>query len=74
MLDNPSLKELLAKNPPVMRAKRILVVAWLSVAIYEYAPSTKTQKEEKRAVMGESCYAPCVVFKEEAEATPLGGV
>jgi len=24
--------------------------------------------------MRESCYGPCVVFKDEAEATPLGGV
>jgi hypothetical protein len=47
------LKELLAKNPPVMRAKRILVVAWLSVAIYAYAPTTKVQNEENRAVMGQ---------------------
>jgi hypothetical protein len=36
--------------------------------------STKTQNEENRAVMGESCYGPCVLFKNEAAATPLGGV
>jgi len=31
-----------------------------------------TQKEENRAVMGESCYGPCVVFKDDAMATRWG--
>jgi hypothetical protein len=35
-----------------MRAKRTSVVAWRSVATYEYAPTYEMQKEEKRAVMG----------------------
>jgi hypothetical protein len=43
-----------------MRAKRTSVVAWRSVAIYEHAPSTKTQNEENRAVMGrELLWAVC---------------
>jgi hypothetical protein len=35
--DNPSLKELLAKNPPVMREQQTSVVAWRSAPIYECA-------------------------------------
>ena len=33
---------------------------------------TKAQKEENWAVMGRSCHGPCVIFKDEAVATPLG--
>jgi hypothetical protein len=58
--------------PP--RAKRTSVVAWRPVATYEYAPSMRTQKEEKRAVMGlELLWAVCGL-KDEAEAPRWGGV
>jgi hypothetical protein len=38
--------------PPVMRRSEPQSQLGDSVAIYEYAPSMKTQKEEKWAVMG----------------------
>jgi hypothetical protein len=57
--------------PP--RAKRTSVVAWRSVAIYEYASSMKTQNEEKWAVMGLELLCAVCGLKDEAKATPWGG-
>jgi hypothetical protein len=57
-----------------MKAKRTSVVAWGSVETYDFAPSMKTQKEEKGAVMRpELLWAVCGL-KDEDEATPLGDV
>jgi hypothetical protein len=47
-------------SEPVMRTKRTSLIPWRSVAFYEYVPSTKTQNEENRAVMGrELLWAVC---------------
>ena len=46
-------------------------------ALMSAPPRTKTRNGEKRAVMGGSCYGRCVVFRNEAVATPweaYGGV
>jgi hypothetical protein len=58
--------------PPLRRAKRTSLIPWRSVAFYEFVPSTKTQNEENRAVLGRELLWAVCGFKNEAVGTPLG--
>ena len=43
------------------------------VAIYEYVPSTKTQNEENRAVMGRELLWAMCGFQQRGRGHPVGG-